>query len=378
MGMFENGANIPYFSPSTRYYQRIEKIDLQSKLNSQISGQSYNTKVTFYPDQTINICFSKNDIFGFQSAVCGSSSNSLLSSLMQKGEFERKLHYQHLKVLDVISSSFDSVNDYLTFKKLERENNKPELDSKEIEFLKSIRNSIRLDNLKKTKEKIFDFVMCNEWTYFFTGTFDPKKIDSFSPDKIKKVLKKWLENLVQRYGISYIIIFEHHKKGGIHIHGLIRENCVTPLKLVDSGTKTYFGFKKPMYDNTAIKHGLSPDLGKTVYNLKTWRFGWSTAIKVYGSQSAIARYVTKYITKSNKKIMGRYFWHSRDLDKPNVFYLNTNYDELQLPTYHGFKYLYHPSTENTLLQKYIDIINYDSEDKENNTDSELLEGWVDL
>ena len=120
--MFENGANIPYFQPNFKYYSDFKKIDYNTKLNQQISGKSYNTKVTFYPDQTINICIATSDIFGFQSACINTNKNDFSDILWNdRCEELKKLHYQNLKVRDLISTSFDSVNDYLLFKHQERE-----------------------------------------------------------------------------------------------------------------------------------------------------------------------------------------------------------------------------------------------------------------
>ena len=36
--------------------------------------------------------------------------------------------------------------------------------------------------------------------------------------------------------------------------------------------------------------------------------------------------------------MGRYFWHSRDLKKPTIQYSNVNYEDMNFPIYHGWKF----------------------------------------
>ena len=369
------------------YSTRINKV-AQQYLKLQINS-TYNCKVKHYPDGTQNLCFASSDIFGRDernfslksSAYDGFKECTNIYHIINDLDF---MDYEFNKTKHSIEVFYKSVDNYLLFQKESRKYDSildhdslvwggNSLSVSEREWLNSLRNSIRQDNLKKTKDTIFDLVMCNEWEYFFTGTIDPKKYDSTNAHKLKPKLKKWFENMVQHYGISYIVIFEYHKRGGIHIHGLIKSSPVTPLRLKDSGTKTYYGFKKPMRDNTALKHGLNPDRGHVVYNLASWRFGWSTAIKVYGSQGALSNYITKYITKSNQKIMGRYFWHSRDLQRPNIFFMTTDYDKLQLPKYHGFKYLYEPST-NDLYKEYMDITT--SEDnQEENID---FGGWVDI
>ena len=199
----------------------------------------------------------------------------------------------------------------------------------------------RYDSLKRSKDKIFDYIMCNTWDWFFTGTIDPDKLDSLDYKACLKPINKWFKNMVQNYRISYILVFELHPTSGrLHLHGLLRENKDHPLKLKLSGTKIYYGFKKPMKDITALKHGLDLSKGKDVYNLKSWRFGWSTAIKTYGSPIQLAHYCTKYITKDSKKIFGRYFWHSRDLERPKIIYDNVDFHSCNLPEFHGYKFSY--------------------------------------
>ena len=371
----------PYFTPKKHEFPFTEKVK-----NYQVN-QAYNCKVKHYPDGTQNICIAQSDIFGRNENNL-TYNNKAYRGLKQccnlfwsLSEYEQQ-QAERKQLEKDIQLYFKSVDNYMLFLDQSRKFDKMlthdslvwggnAISESEREFLNSLRSSLRTDNLKKTKDKIFDYVMCNEWEYFFTGTIDPKKYDSHNAHKIKKPLKKWFEHMSERYGLSYICIFEYHKKGGIHIHGLIRSSPLTPLKLVESDTRSYFGFKKPMRDKTALKHGLDITKGRRVYNLKTWRFGWSTAIKIYGTQQAIAHYITKYITKSNQKIMGRYFWHSRDLKKPNIFYMNTSYEDIPTPKYHGFKFLYAPSENQELYQEYTDIL-YDQEENDD------LQGFIDI
>lgn len=370
-------------NPYSKPFSNVGKKLLSSSLNP-----TYNTKCKYYPDGSMNLCISKNDIFGrdernYQIKNTAFTDFKDFHNYYRKKDCIEFMEFQRSRILSDIDVYFKSVDNFLLFSSQSRKVDDlyihdsiiwggNSLSAAEQSFLKSLRNSIRQDNLKKTRDTIFDYVLCNEWEYFFTGTIDQKKFDAFNAEKLKKPLKKWLNHMQERYGLSYIVIFEYHKKGGIHIHGLLRSSPLTPLRLVESGTRSYYGFKKPMKDSTALKRGLDINKGQIVYNLVTWKFGFSTAIKVYGSQGAIAHYVTKYITKSNQKIMGRYFWHSQDLKKPNVFFINSDYDSLQLANYHGFKYLY--QSTNDLYQEYTDIDYQDNEDNENN----FISGWVDI
>lgn len=383
--MFKNDALNPFVTQKNNVAKQFLKYQV---------NDTYNCKVKSYPDGTQNLTICKSDIFGRDErhfslhSVAYKDFKENVNAFWVNGDFQQ-MQWEHHNIMNQIEVFYKSVDNYLLFmsegRRFDRQLTQDSifilnhsLSVDERAFLNSLRNQIRQDNLKKTKDMIFDFVMCNEWTWFFTGTIDPKKYDASNAKSLKPKLQRWFKNMVDRYNISYICIFEYHKKGGIHIHGLIKENPLFPLRLKMSDTKSYYGFKKPMKDKTAIKHGLDVSKGKIVYNLSTWKFGWSTAIRCYGTQQALSHYITKYITKSNQKIMGRYFWHSRDLKRPQITYINTpDYDNLPLSAFHGFKYLYAPADLQQLYQEYTDILSDDiSQDKI--SEDNFMQGWVDL
>ena len=225
-------------------------------------------------------------------------------------------------------------SNYLT----ETEWNKPEQDIflKKKTKHKSSDSEVRNDSLKRAKDAVFDLMLCNDFDYFFTGTINPDKLDSKNPKELLRPVQQWLKDMVKRYDLHYIMIAEYHKKGGIHFHGCFASDL--PLKMQDSGTKIYYGYKKPVKNARAEFLGLT--CGKTVYNLKTWAFGWSTAIKLTGDRLRIARYITKYVTKDVRKIFGRFYWHSQNLKKPVVTVQDVDYDSLNVCDYNGFKYLF--------------------------------------
>lgn len=162
---------------------------------------------------------------------------------------------------------------------------------------------VREDNLKRAKDKIQDIVLCNNFDYFVTLTFNPKKVDSYNVEEVKQAVKNWLNNGVKRRNFSYIAIPEYHKSGRIHIHALMSGD----LRLEDSGKR----------------HG-----NKIIYHLSDWRdnYGFCTAIEVDGNISALSYYITKYITKGNDKIFGRFYWSSRNLRRePEYDYRNEDF-----------------------------------------------------
>lgn len=172
-------------------------------------------------------------------------------------------------------------------------------------------SEVRNDSLKRAKDKIQDICLCNRFDYFVTLTFNPDKVDSLDVEQVKTAIKGWLNNGVKRHNYKYIAIPEYHKSVRIHLHALMSGD----LKLVDSGHKHY---------------------DKVIYNIADWqeRFGFCTAIPIDGNINKLGYYITKYITKGNDKIFGRFYWSSRNLNRePELEYFNAPYYELDLPEY---------------------------------------------
>lgn len=165
---------------------------------------------------------------------------------------------------------------------------------------------IRTDSVKRAKEKIFDIALCNDWNYFITLTLDCEKVDRYNKADINKKLKKWLNNQVNRKDLHYLIIPEYHKDGAIHFHGLI-DNA---LSVEDSKTYSVPSCSKPVSLRKLKSLNLTADSEcvKPVYNLPSWSFGFSSAVELTGDSSVVSRYITKYITKDGKKIMGKFYY----------------------------------------------------------------------
>lgn len=230
---------------------------------------------------------------------------------------------------------------YSTYHERKKALERAERVNKSMEY-KHTKSEVRNDSMKRAKDSIFDYVLNNDFEYFFTGTINPEYCDSKEPKEVLKPVTHWLNHMQQRYGLSYLMIAERHKSGAIHFHGVLRSD--KPLRMEDSGTKLYKGYNKPVSNEKAEKLGLFG--GRTVYNLKTWSFGFSTAIQLTGDKMNTAFYITKYITKDCKKIFGRFFWHSRNLKKPQVLISDIDFDSLESVERNGFKYQFKRGDEN--------------------------------
>ncbi len=183
---------------------------------------------------------------------------------------------------------------------------------------------IYLGNMKRAKDSIFDITMCNDWKYFFTGTFDDSKAGENTTENLLLPVQNWLKNQVRRKGLQYVLVAEYSPLNHrIHFHGLLNE----ALELVDSGTVLCTGKKAPIKIATADRQNIPQEDRKTVYNIPAWseRFGFTTAIPVTGEPVQLARYITKYITKDCEKIFGKYFWSSRNIIRhPQIVFANTD------------------------------------------------------
>lgn len=178
----------------------------------------------------------------------------------------------------------------------------------------------RLCAATRAKRRVFDLINLNDWDWFVTLTVSGELCDRYDAQQLSRKLSVYLRNLVQRSGIAYLLIPEAHKDGAYHAHALIRGE----LKVVDSGTVTWQGQKKPVKRSTAQRMGVKPECLQTVYNVPSWRLGYSTAIRTYGDGQQLAYYVGKYLTKGNDKIFSRFYWHSHNIKQwPEVYFART-------------------------------------------------------
>ena len=175
------------------------------------------------------------------------------------------------------------------------------------------------ENIERSKRRarsaVYDLARSSDFEYFVTLTTDQEKVDRFDDLAVFKKLHKWLDNNVQRHGLTYVLIPEYHKKGGLHFHAFF--NAALPV--VDSGTISLPGVKRPRRPRSdAERDSWLASGGKVVYNLPGWGLGFSTAIRLYGDRRAAVGYVCKYIGKSETKIGGRWYYSGGDLRRPDV------------------------------------------------------------
>lgn len=160
-----------------------------------------------------------------------------------------------------------------------------------------IKRSISVST-NRAKNMIYDYARSNDFEWFVTMTFDPKKVDSFNYLECSRKLSKWLNNIRTRNApdIRYLFVPELHKSGRYHFHGLMGD--IGTLRLVDSGHR---------------------DNGQIIYNIDNYKLGFTTATKIQDKKRT-ATYIGKYITKElSGHIKGKkHYWTSRNLELPRV------------------------------------------------------------
>ena len=162
----------------------------------------------------------------------------------------------------------------------------------------------------RTKNMIYYIARSNVWDWFVTLTLSPEKIDRYDYDLCSKVVRNFFNNIRKRYSrdMIYLIVPEMHKDGAFHFHGLIGN--APELSFVDSGIKDNFGIP--------------------IYNLKNWRYGFSTASPVQDT-ARVASYICKYITKdfcAQSKGKRRY-WASLNCHRAEIYTAQANAPEME-------------------------------------------------
>ena len=175
----------------------------------------------------------------------------------------------------------------------------------------------------RARRRVYDLARCGEFDLFVTVTFDPEKVPGRAEfAEVVKKMNKWLGNRVQRNGLRYLgVPEEHHANAGYHYHFLCNSAA---LRLVDSGHADAKGHK--------------------VYNVADWRYGFSTAIFLYGDACGAAAYLCKYISKQGARLWddestgkkagengplgGRYYIHGGKIPEPQNIVLRLHDDDL--------------------------------------------------
>ena len=162
-----------------------------------------------------------------------------------------------------------------------------------------------MQSMARAKEKIYGYIMANDWQYWATQTFNKEAIDRYSLDEIVKRYNRRLKYLKTKYnGLKWLIVPEQHKDGAYHLHMFMMGIPADRLKY--SGRDHYSGDKK-----------------RPIYNwLDTADYGFNYYLYIGDKEPLervkMAKYVTKYITKdlAENRFNRKKYWTSKGLAEP--------------------------------------------------------------
>lgn len=148
-------------------------------------------------------------------------------------------------------------------------------------------------SLSRTKRRIKEICLCNDFEYFVTMTVSSKikEYNRFDLEDCVDNCKKFMHKLKRKSSeFRFIFIIEEHKEGGYHFHGMMKN--------------------LPAYDIYKNKNGY---LSSHILD----GLGFNSFDKIY-DYNKCCNYITKYITKKCLKTENnQIYFCSRGLNKPS-------------------------------------------------------------
>ena len=172
------------------------------------------------------------------------------------------------------------------------------------------------ESKRRARSKVRDIALCNQFDYMFTWTLDGDVVDRYDPQAVYKKMRGFLSNATQRKDFTYVCIPEYHalkdgeKKPAIHFHGLcsLGQVKIAPA-LLPSGDQRH------------------DKAGRPVFNMTDWSLGFSTCVPLDANYEKAVSYITKYITKQEEKIFGKWYLSSRAIKKgPDILPIDSDVD----------------------------------------------------
>lgn len=131
-------------------------------------------------------------------------------------------------------------------------------------------------SLSRTRARVFELAMCNDFEFFVTCTLDENMRDRYDLTAFRKALAQMIRDLnknrTEGQKIEYLLLPELHENGAWHMHGLFKGLQVgTDLCKNEHGYLDWFAYRK--------------------------RFGFFSCSPIQ-SQEGCSKYITKYVTKA--------------------------------------------------------------------------------
>lgn len=176
----------------------------------------------------------------------------------------------------------------------------------------------------RSKKKIYEYAMSNNWDYFVTFTFNDDKLvaDATDYEECTKRLSGYLSNLRKAFpDLAYLIVPEQHTKNKYYNGKVVKPNDAD----YDKGKYRwhFHGLFKGI-DDSLLVQGVNMKTGqpivkngKPIYTIKNYHsgnYGYSTISRIE-NQKAVSNYICKYITKEMVELSKgkKRYWASKNL-----------------------------------------------------------------
>lgn len=171
------------------------------------------------------------------------------------------------------------------------------------------------ESLSRTKSKIFELALCNDWEYFVTLTLNPEYHNRKDLNSYKKKLSTWIKNYnrLHQTDIKYLLIPENHLDGSWHMHGLLMGLPVEHLK------------EFTLDEKLPIKMRIEILRGSKLLNWEAYAktFGYISISEIRDIEN-ISKYITKYITKDLAKtkieLNHHFYYCSKGLNRAEIIH----------------------------------------------------------
>ena len=167
-------------------------------------------------------------------------------------------------------------------------------------------------NLIRARSMVQDILLCNEFDYFCTFTFDGGRVDRYDYLMCRKALTSFFAKYKERKSpdFKYLIVPEFHKDSAIHFHGMISGIRPEDFYIPDEIPKRFPDGSTRMVPNT-----------KQYVRWRSYTLGhFSCSVPFNHEKCAV--YVSKYITKElvGMPLGRRMFMCSTNLKRPKLVF----------------------------------------------------------
>ena len=171
------------------------------------------------------------------------------------------------------------------------------------------------NNICRARNKILEYVLCNDFVFFVTFTLDPKKYDRNNLKLFIKHLGYFIQDYNRRKNanIKYLLIPEQHEDGCWHMHGFIMGLPYDRLELFDlHGDRALPPYIVKKLRNNELLYYF-PEYEK--------RFGYNIFEPIRNKKASVlymCKYLTKDLSRNVTQLGGHLYYCSKGLKKAEI------------------------------------------------------------